>query len=112
MGKCGCDRTGGCEEKFTNKQNNENNQKNKLKTNGSFNFLENLHLFGGSISQNICKDDDHSWYCDLSRTYSSVIMIIGLLILLFIVFNIFRMFITPVTNNLPIKKLRSRKSKK
>ena len=108
MGKCGCDGTCGCEEEFTNKH---NTKKNTSESNGNFNFLENLHLFGGAISQNICKDDDHSWYCGLSRTYSSVIMIIGLLILLFIVFNIFRMFITPVTNNLPVKKTRSKRYK-
>ena len=102
MGKCNCSGGNKCEtENFTSKH---NNKKNALESNESFNFLENLHLFGGAISQNICKDDDHSWYCGLSRTYSSAIMIIGLLILLFIVFNIFRIFITPITNNLSIKK--------
>lgn len=110
MGKCGCEGSDECnKEKFTNKR---STTKNTSESTGGFNFLENLHLFGGAISQNICKDDDHSWYCGLSRTYSSVIMIIGLLIFLFIIFNIFRMFITPVTNNLSIKKTRSKKRRR
>lgn len=110
MGKCGCDESKDCDkEEFINKH---NSKKNISESNENFNLLENLHLFGGAISQNICKDDDHSWYCGLSRTYSSAIMIIGLLILLFIVFNIFRMFIAPVTKSLSKKKIMKTKRHK
>jgi hypothetical protein len=55
-----------------------------------FNFLENIHLFGGAVSQNICKEGDNSWYCGLSRVYSAVFMIIALIVVLFIVLYLFK----------------------
>ena len=67
---------------------------------GGFNFLENLHLFGGAIAQNICKEDDTSWYCGLSRVYSAVFMIIALLIVLFLLLYLFRTFVVPLLSYL------------
>tara|TARA_B110000027_G_C16049363_1_gene269224 strand:- start:458 stop:829 length:372 start_codon:yes stop_codon:yes gene_type:complete len=61
-----------------------------------FNFLENIHLFGGAVSQNICKEGDNSWYCGLSRVYSAVFMIIALIVVLFIVLYLFRTFVLPL----------------
>ena len=67
---------------------------------GGFNFLENLHIFGGAVSQNICKDGDTSWYCGLSRVYSAVFMIIALIVVLFVLLYLFRTFILPLLNYL------------
>lgn len=78
-----------CKESFRNKSTKSN------KEGGGFNFLENLHLFGGAVSQNICKEGDTSWFCGLSRVYSAVFMIIALLVVLFVVIYLFRTFVLP-----------------
>ena len=61
-----------------------------------FNFLENLHIIGGAVSQNICKEGDTSWYCGLSRVYSAVFMIIALIVVLFVLLYLFRTFVVPL----------------
>ena len=72
------------------------NSSNKEGSGSGFNFLENLHVVGGAVSQNICKEGDTSWYCGLSRVYSAVFMIIALLVVLFVVVYLFRTFVVPL----------------
>lgn len=87
-----------CQENFRNKSTTSKSHEssNKEGTGDGFNFLENLHLVGGSVSQNICKEGDNSWYCGLSRVYSAVFMIIALIVVLFVVVYLFRTFIAPL----------------
>ena len=49
-----------------------------VQSGGNGNFLSNLHLVGGSVGVNQCKSDDNSWYCQLSRGYSALIMVISI----------------------------------
>lgn len=81
---------------------------NEQGSSSGFNFLENIHLVGGAVSQNICKEGDNSWYCGLSRVYSAVFMIIALIVVIFAVVYLFRTFIAPLLGF--GKKLRSKSS--
>jgi len=87
-----------CDEPFRNKSTTSkpHNSSNEEKSGSGFNFLENLHLVGGAVSQNICKEGDNSWYCGLSRVYSAVFMIIALIVVLFVIVYLFRTFVVPL----------------
>jgi hypothetical protein len=85
-----------CKESFKNKSLTTKSHESSNKEGTGFNFLENLHLVGGAVSQNICKEGDTSWYCRLSRAYSAVFMIIALLVILFVVVYLFRTFVVPL----------------
>ena len=83
------------------KENFKNKSKKTSESNNhedSFNFLENIHLVGGSVAQNICKKDDNSWYCGLSRFYSSVVMILSLIAIIFFIYMIFKYMVFPAFN--------------
>lgn len=84
------------------------NSSNEQESGSGFNFLENLHLVGGAVSQNICKEGDNSWYCGLSRVYSAVFMIIALIVVLFVIVYLFRTFVVPLLGF--GKKIRSKSS--
>lgn len=85
------------QENFRNKSTTSKSHESSNKQEGTgFNFLENLHLVGGAVSQNICKDNDTSWYCGLSRVYSAVFMVIALIVVLFVVVYLFRTFVVPL----------------
>ena len=90
--KCDCPQS----EPFKNKSSTTKSHESSNKEGTGFNILENLHLVGGAVSQNICKEGDTSWYCGLSRVYSAVFMIIALLVILFVVVYLFRTFIAPL----------------
>ena len=84
-------------EPFKNKSTTSKSHESSNKQEGTgFNFLENLHLVGGAVTQNICKEDDNSWFCELSRIYSAVFMVIALLVVLFVVVYLFRTFVVPL----------------
>lgn len=90
--KCDCFE----KENFKNKSSSKSKSSKTSNSNKqSFNFLENIHLFGGSVAQNICKEGDNSWYCGLSRFYSSVIMILSLIAIIFFIYMITKYMILP-----------------
>lgn len=50
-----------------------------------------LGLIGGAVSQNQCLQQDNSFYCQLSRGYSSFIMIISILAILYILIRFMKL---------------------
>lgn len=50
-----------------------------------------LGLIGGAVSQNQCLQQDNSFYCQLSRGYSSFIMIISILAILYILIRFIKL---------------------
>ena len=49
-----------------------------------------LGLVGGAIAQNQCLQSDNSMYCQLSRTYSSFIMILSIFAIIYILIRLFK----------------------
>ena len=56
------------------------------------NYTENnnigLGLVGGAVAQNQCLQSDNSMYCQLSRGYSSFIMILSIFAILYILIRL------------------------
>ena len=50
-----------------------------------------LGLIGGAVSQNQCLQQDNSFYCQLSRGYSSFIMIISIFAILYILIRLMKL---------------------
>jgi len=50
-----------------------------------------LGLIGGAVAQNQCLQQDNSFYCQLSRGYSSFIMIISILAILYILIRFIKL---------------------
>ena len=80
-------------ESFKNRKTSstKNNSQNSM-----FNLFDNFHLMGGAISQNICNSDDTTWYCEISRMYSGIIMIIGLIFIFMLFIYIINIIIIPL----------------
>ena len=52
-----------------------------------------LGLVGGAIGFNQCSTEDDSWYCNLSRVYSAITMIIGILIIISLIYYFAKLFL-------------------
>lgn len=44
-------------------------------------LLNNLSF--GVFSVNTCESDDHDWYCQLSRIFSTILMLFAILIIIY-----------------------------
>lgn len=64
-----------------------------VQSGGNGNFLSNLHLVGGSVGVNQCKSDDNSWYCQLSRGYSALIMVISIVAICGVLYYLAKTFL-------------------
>jgi hypothetical protein len=75
--------------------------KSKNETSNSSGYLGSVgHFGGGAMGVINCDADDDSWYCKLSKFYSSIMMIvmlIGLCILLYVLYNMYRSYSTNST---------------
>lgn len=52
----------------------------------------------GVFGVNECKSDDQDWYCQLSRIFSAILMILVIFIIIYYIFNFLK-------NNFSFKKL-------
>jgi hypothetical protein len=50
--------------------------------------LGGFDLMGGALALNTCKSDDTSWYCELSRFFSSLIMVITIIAIVYFVYHL------------------------
>lgn len=55
-------------------------------------LLSNFSLVGGAVGVIKCDSDSDSWYCSLSKVFSSVIMVITLLVIIAIIIFFIRHF--------------------
>lgn len=55
--------------------------------------LSNLHIMGGAVGVNTCSSDDSSFYCNLSRFTSSILMIVQLVSIVAIIYILAKYFL-------------------
>ena len=55
--------------------------------------LPDIGLVGGVVGVNHCSTEDDSWYCNLSRVYSAITMIIGILIIISLIYYFAKLFL-------------------
>ena len=56
-------------------------------------IFSNFGLIGGAVGVNQCDTEDDTWYCQLSRGYSALMMIISILVMCALIYYFAKMFI-------------------
>ena len=61
-------------------------------------LLSNFNLVGGAVGVIQCDADSDSWYCSLSKVFSSVIMVLTLLFIIAVILFFIRHFYNVYTS--------------
>ena len=52
-----------------------------------------LNLIGGAVGVNQCKATDLTWYCQFSRFFSSIMMVITIIAIVYVLYTLAQVYI-------------------